>query len=353
MKKSLFLSLFFPLFVLAQPKAGYYDQAIGKYSAGLKTALYLTVSEHNVRTYKQLWTDFRTTDIKPDGTVWDMYSNCTYTFGLPDQDSGSGGGSECQHYNREHSFPFSWFNSDKSSAMYTELFHLYPADKYINNERGNLPYGETATSSAKTYLNGSKRGPSSFPGYSGTVFEPIDEYKGDFARTYFYVVTAYENAVASWKSDHLSDNAYPALNSWTVDLLLKWHRLDPVSKKETDRNNAVESIQNNRNPFIDYPQLADHIWGNKKGVPWSFKSGLDELKVTFSIGPNPVVDLLKIHTDESDLLCTIFDLHGRILLQQNLQGNNELSVAMLQNGMYLIQLSKNDRRTIQKFVINK
>ncbi len=198
MKKLLLLLLALPVLMLAQPKAGYYDTAVGKTDAALKTQIYTIISDHTERSYSNLWTDFQSTDKRADGKVWDMYSNCNFIFGT-NQDSGSGGGSECQYYNREHSFPKSWFKD--GTPMYTDLFHLYPTDKYVNNQRGNNPYGETS-STATTYSNGSKLGNSTFPGYSDVVFEPINEYKGDFARTYFYMVTAYENVVNTWNTNN-------------------------------------------------------------------------------------------------------------------------------------------------------
>jgi len=355
MRKIYLLLLLFPLLVIAQPSATYYNAAVGKSDAALKTQLYLIIESHTERSYTNLWTDFQKTDKKADGKVWDMYSTCTFTFGT-NQDSGSGGSAECQFYNREHSFPKSWFKD--ASPMYTDLFHLYPTDKFVNNQRGNLPFGET-NNPTDVYGNGSKRGNSTFSGYSGVVFEPINEYKGDFARSYFYMVTAYENIVNSWNtsnteaSPHLNSTKYPAFNTWTVDLLLKWNAQDPVSTKETNRNNAVYGIQKNRNPFIDHPELAEYIWGNKKGTPWSLTSGIDELKVEFTLSPNPAKDILNISTDEQSISCSVFNLNGQLLLQQTLTNSEVLSVATLNNGMYLLQVQSGNRKTIQKFIINK
>lgn len=354
-KLYIFSLLLIPFALFAQPKPGYYDTTVDKTEAALKTALYLVVSSHTERTYAQLWTDFQSTDKRADGFVWDMYSNCSYTF-VKDQDSGSGGSAECQFYNREHSFPKSWFND--GTPMYTDLFHLYPTDKYVNNQRNNYPYGETSSQTSITYLNGSKLGISTFSGYTGTVFEPIDEYKGDFARTYFYMVTAYEDKISSWNSEHLDkdikkNKTYPGLNNWSINLLLKWHRQDPVSTKETNRNNAVEKVQKNRNPFIDYPMLAEHIWGIKKGEPWSFTSGINEISIEFTVSPNPVKDILNIKSDEPNLKLTIFNLNGQILKQEELNGHTSISTAQLNNGMYLIQLSTDTRKTIQKFIVNQ
>ena len=248
----------------AQPLSGYYDSVDGKKAQAVKTALCDAIDEHTQRTYKDLWTDFRTTDCRPDGKVWDMYSSITnYVFGT-DQNTG-GGGREGADYNREHSMPKSWFHD--GYPMFTDLFHLYPTDSYINSMRSNYPFGEVGTVSKQSSGGFSKLGKSAVPGYSGTVFEPADEYKGDFARTYFYMVTRYEAQVAGWSSDMLSGDAYPAFTDWALEVLLKWHRQDPVSDKEVDRNNAVYGIQHNRNPYIDYPVLAEFVWGELKGVP--------------------------------------------------------------------------------------
>ena len=66
----------------------------------------------------------------------------------------------------------------------------------------------------------------------------------------------------------LAGNNFPCFSSWAINLLMKWHRQDPVSQKELDRNEAVYAQQKNRNPFIDHPELAEHIWGNQSTVAW-------------------------------------------------------------------------------------
>ncbi len=248
--------------------AGYYDNATST-DASLKTQLYQIISGHTKISYDNLWTAFEKTDAKPNGKVWDMYSDkpdgnppYEYVFSS-DQCSSTSGEGTC--YNREHSFPKSWFGGEVS-PMYTDLFHLYPVDGYINSRRSNYPYGEVS-SATWTSKNGSKIGKCSYPGYSGTVFEPIDEYKGDFARTYFYMVTRYENVVANWYKNSsdgdaiLQNNTYPVFETWFLQMLGKWHVSDPVSQKEIDRNEAVYSIQRNRNPFIDHPEFVYKIWG--------------------------------------------------------------------------------------------
>lgn len=267
----------------------YYQQANGKKGAALKTALSGVIYNRTERTYNDLWTDFRSTDARPDGKVWDMYSNISnFTFG-EDQDHGSGGKTEGEYYNREHSFPNSWFGG-RVQPMYTDLHHMYPTDKLVNNRRGNYPFGETDGDSYKSAGNFSKLGSCTYSGYSGTVFEPNDEYKGDFARTYFYMVTCYEDKLPNWYDNYedarptLDGNKYPGLSSWQLLMLMKWAANDPVSRKEVERNEAVYGIQNNRNPFIDYPGLEQYIWGDLMDTAFSYDSyqnpaGISEVSV--------------------------------------------------------------------------
>ncbi len=255
----------------------YYQAADGKKGAELKTALCGIIYNRTERSYGDLWTDFQTTDKRADGKVWDMYSNATnFEFGTH-QDKGSGGSTEGEFYNREHSWPNSWFGG-KIQPMYTDLHHMYPTDKLVNNKRGYNPFGETNGESYKSQNNFSKLGACTYPGYTGTVFEPNDEYKGDFARTYFYMVTCYEEKIPDWYTNYsdsrptLDGNKYPGLTSWQLEMLLKWAKNDPVSEKETNRNKAVYGIQANRNPFIDYPGLEQYVWGDLKEQAFSYNN---------------------------------------------------------------------------------
>ncbi len=246
----------------AQIPAGYYESAAGSRGSGLKTALFSIITDHTAESYDELWTDMQKTDAREDGKVWDMYSSTTdFTF-RSDQCGNYGGEGDC--YNREHSFPKSWFNDAK--PMYTDLFHLYPTDGYVNNRRSNYPFGETNGENYKSDGGFSKLGKSTVSGYSGTVFEPADEYKGDFARSYFYMITCYEDRITGWDCDMLDGKKYPGFASWALGMLLRWAAEDPVSEKETARNNAVYGIQHNRNPYIDFPGLEQYVWGDKTGV---------------------------------------------------------------------------------------
>ena len=238
---------------------GYYDPAEGLSGELLRAALHDIIDGHSSISYTGLWTAFYTTDDKPNGKVWDMYSDIPggtppyeYTFGT---DQGGSAGSEGSGYNREHSWPSSWYGA--VSPMYTDVFMVYPTDNEVNNRRGSYPFGEV-DAPTWTSLNGSMVGPCAYPGYTGTVFEPIDEYKGDFARSYFYMSTRYYGEDASWPGSDMT--AGSQLLPWAEALLLAWHAADPVSTKEIDRNEAVYAIQSNRNPFIDRPEFVTKVF---------------------------------------------------------------------------------------------
>ena len=276
----------------------YYQAADGKKGAELKTALKDVIFDRYEgggidAAYKALWTHFRTTDARPNGSVWDMYSNKReMTFG-DDQDKGSGN-QEGQFYNREHSMPNSWFGG-KVMPMYTDLFHMYPTDKVVNNKRSNYPFGETNGESYKSANDFSKLGKCTVEGYSGTVFEPNDEYKGDFARTYFYMVTCYEEKLPDWYNNFsdsrptLDGKTYPGLSEWQLKMLMRWAKQDPVSEKEVNRNNAVYEIQKNRNPFIDYPGLEEYIWGDKQDEAFSYDNVPSAIKSVDTAADQPAV----------------------------------------------------------------
>ena len=240
----------------AEIPSNYYTRLDGKKKEILKTAAFEVIRPHTVVTYNSLFPQqFPKTDVYPElyngqKRWWEMYSD--YVFYVNRGWSGM---------NREHSFPKSWWGGDTNEA-YTDLFHLYPSEADANMAKSNYPLGEVDDA---TFNNGVTRVGYAVSGQGGgasRVFEPADEYKGDFARTYFYVVTAYQDY--TWKYNYMTmQGDYPTLKPWAVNLLLSWHRADPVSKKEIDRNDAIYQIQGNRNPFIDFPELAEYIWGTR------------------------------------------------------------------------------------------
>lgn len=256
----------------------YYKNADGLKGKALKTAMFKIIQSHKELTYKQLWTAFKTTDKRADGKVWDMYSDATnFTFGT---DQAGRYKKEGDVYNREHSFPKSWFND--AYPMYTDLVHLVPTDGYVNNMRSNYPFGETKGDKYKSENGFSKLGTCTYPGYTGVVFEPNNEYKGDFARIYFYMATAYEDKITGWsQSAILQKDAYQPYQDWQQKMLMEWSKKDEVSQKEIDRNAGIYALQKNRNPFVDYPGLEEYIWGSKKDVAFSYDHYQVPTGVTF------------------------------------------------------------------------
>lgn len=246
--------------------SGYYNNANNKSDQALMAALHSIIDGHTKRSYQQLWSDFKSTDC--NGTIIiDRYSTTQYTYSS-DQCGNYSGVGDC--YNREHSIPNSWWGGSTSDTAYTDLHHMFPVDGWVNNERGNHPFGNCANGVAK---GTGKLGSCTFSGYNGTVFEVADEYKGDFARVYFYFATRYMTRMSNYTSGTgnvvFTASTYLGLTNWAINQLLEWHRNDPVGTLETRRNDAVYGIQKNRNPFVDYPELVEYIWGNKKGSVWN------------------------------------------------------------------------------------
>ncbi|MDE7402822.1 MAG: endonuclease [Muribaculaceae bacterium] len=265
MNKGTFLGAVLALaagYAAAEVPQGYYGSLEGKSGDALATAVADLAGYHLTITYNtKTWPAFEKTDVREIAgrqVWWDMYSN--NLVWLPGHDS----------MNIEHGVANSWWGGKSGSTQaYSDLFHLTPSDQNANNKKDSYPPGEVAD--ARLLDNGLLKIGTPAPGQGGgatSVFEPADEYKGDFARAYFYIFTTY--ADLSWKENYayVYDTA-GALQPWAVELLLKWHRQDPVSTKEKERNEQIYLLQKNRNPYIDYPDLAEYIWGNKKGVAYT------------------------------------------------------------------------------------
>lgn len=263
----------------AQPTPTYYNGTANQSCATLKATLKNIITNGNVlMPYGDLYLQYALTDKKPRtvGTgsldvVWDIYStrpNGTdpYQYSFTERCGSYSREGDC--FNREHSVPQSWFNGNTSlPGPATDYLHVFPTDGFVNGKRSNFPYGEVGSTVSYTSLNGSKLGSSAVAGITGTVFEPIDEYKGDVARAFLYFVTRYENDMPSFAVNNESKqafdgNSFPSVKVSYLQLMLKWHRQDPVSEKERIRNNGSFSFQGNRNPFVDSPQFVNRVWNN-------------------------------------------------------------------------------------------
>jgi extracellular ribonuclease len=288
---SLFVLCAGPLSATIPP--GYYDAADGKKKEALKTAMHEIIKNADVLSYGSgtgaTWDGFYDTDRMENNQVRDRYSNGTFYF--------TSRGAVPGGMNIEHSFPKSWWGGSKTQA-YKDIHHLMPSESKINSSKGNYPMGVVTT--VKTDNGCTKVGTG--PGAGGKqiqLWEPADKWKGDFARAYFYMATCYQNY--NWTGESalntLEQGNWPTLQSWAYKLFLQWCKDDPVDDIERERNEAVYKRQGNRNPFIDYPYLAEYIWGDSINYAFS----VDGSSTTQPEDPQPPVP-----TDPSVLLDETF-----------------------------------------------
>lgn len=239
---------------MAQIPEGYYASLNGKKGAALKTAVHEIIKNAKVLDYGSgaghTWEGFYSTDRTDDNVVIDRYSNDTRYFGSK--------GSSVGGMNIEHSFPKSWWGGSQNQA-YKDLYNLMPCEQKINSSKSNYPMGEVTN--AKTN-NGCTKVGTGNNGYQ--LWEPADKWKGDFARGYMYMATAYQDF--TWSGTQalqiLQQGNYPTLQPWAYTLYIKWAKADKPDEIEIKRNDAVAKIQGNRNPFVDFPNLMEYIWGD-------------------------------------------------------------------------------------------
>jgi endonuclease I len=252
---------------IAQIPSGYYNTATGS-GYTLKTQLYNIIKGHTDNGYAGLYTTYQSSDIdnfyENDGTILDMYSEkpsgtdpYNYTSGSTQRCGSYSVEGDC--YNREHIIPQSVFS--EAAPMVSDAHFITPTDGKVNGQRSNYPHG-TVSTATWTSLNGGKLGSSSVAGYTGTVFEPINEFKGDIARMYFYFATRYENTVSTYSYPMFDGSSNKVFTTAFLNTLLAWNAQDPVSAREIARNNAIYTRQNNRNPYIDHPEYVQAIWGS-------------------------------------------------------------------------------------------
>jgi endonuclease I len=374
MKHIYFLFLLTSFLSFAQP-TGYYDWANGRNGYPLKTALKEIIDANNDglsteylsvdNGYGGLYITYETSDrdnyFEENGTVLDMYServdsdgnnladNYEYTYEIEnpdDRDSGSGGTSEGEYYNREHVIPQSVFDSD--DPMRNDAHFVIPSDKFVNAQRGNFPFG-VVDSPDWTSTNGSKRGNNLNSGYSAgytnTVFEPIDEFKGDIARMFFYFVTRYEDDITGFNTyDMFDGSSDKVFNQTFLNILYQWHLDDPVSIREQDRNNAIFARQNNRNPFIDHPEYVQQIWSASLSTENNYNS------ISVSMYPNPVKNNLHFSTTQ-DLDLIIYDVLGKkVLIEKVSSDQNSVDVSSFNKGIYLVRLISENGQVTKKLI---
>lgn len=283
MKKLLFPLLLISSYFAAQIPAGYYDGTAGLTGYALKSKLHDIISAKNINWhYGDLTNYYNQTDLDKyydhDATnttiLLDIYSEIPTgpdSYEYTTANIIGSAGSEGLGWNREHMMPQSTFYSNY--PMYSDMFYVVPTDARINQLRSNYPYGIVGSTIYYTFTNTSRIGNCAIPGvtYTGRVYEPINEFKGDVARSLLYFAVRYEGKLGTF---NFNNNANPASDTNPLDgteersydpayiaMLLQWHNQDPVSQREIDRNNAVYTLQKNRNPFIDNPAWVNTIWG--------------------------------------------------------------------------------------------
>ncbi|RKS03417.1 endonuclease [Flavobacterium sp. 102] len=354
-----FTFLLFAIITLAQAPAGYYDSATGT-GYTLKTQLYNIIKNHTDNGYDGLYTTYQTSDLdyyyENDGTVLDMYSENPagtdpYNF-TPGNNQCGNYSAEGDCYNREHIIPQSIFN--EATPMKSDAHFITPTDGKVNGERSNYPHGKVGIATIISQ-NGSKLGQASntgyAAGYSGIVFEPIDEFKGDIARMYFYFATRYQNVVTTWGVPYAMFNgtSTQVFTDTFKNILLTWNQMDPVSPSEVARNNAIYARQGNRNPYIDDNSYVTTVWGSALATT-AFDAFTD-----VSLYPNPSLNgrvIIESATmlDEIELI----NINGQIIQQiaNPHMENHTFTVENIPQGFYFLKLSANNQSLTKKVVVD-
>jgi endonuclease I len=378
MKKRYFLLLLTISLGFAQPSATYYNTASGTGYA-LKTQLKnIITAGHSDQGYASLWTlyshtSFRDNYYENNGSLLDLYSENptgpdSYEYSSTTQQCGNYN-SEGDCYNREHLVPQSYFDNFQVNPMKNDPFHVVPSDGKVNGDRNNLPFGLVTTPNY-TSTNGSKRGTSvvnsaTLSNFNGTVFEPIDAFKGDVARSFFYFATRYEDFM---------DNFYTAANSTTcqaksmfdgstnkvfsdefINLLIKWHLQDPVSAKEIAQNNRIFTYQGNRNPYIDNPNYVCQIWTTQCNFVTTSLSNNDfDLNSEVLIYPNPSNEnYINIQSKISFDEIQVTNVNGQIIrdFKNPIFNNENYIIDNLPKGFYLIRLTVENQSLTKKIIL--
>ena len=341
-----FITLIIAVFTLKAQPQGYYNGTEGLTGNALKTRLHNIIKNDNHVSYSAMISCYQQTDAKPNGKVWDMYSdvpNGTPPYQYNFSDNCGNYSSEGDCYNREHMWAQSWTSNDATEK--TDLHHVYPTDGYVNNRRGNYAFGEVRNASW-TSRNGSKLGTNTVSGFNGTVFEPIDEYKGDIARALMYVSVRYYQEDGSWSTSDMTNKS--VIKDWAMTMLLRWHEEDPVSQKEINRNNAVYGYQGNRNPFVDYPEFAEKIWDPH----WSVDE--NEYTVLVNVWPNPATSTVNIKGENLDAVY-MYNAVGQLVLTLDISDADEQStidVSGFNSGIYFMNIiTRNGGSALQKVVV--
>ena len=248
---------------LAQIPEGYYSSLKGKKGAELKTAVHNIIKNVKVLSYGsgqgKTWWGFWSTDRDENGYFIDRYSAKTEWVKSTSQGATGAG------MNIEHSFPKSWWGGEKVQG-YEDLYNLMPCKSKINSTKSNYPMGIVVSGDKGNGWTKVGKGTD-----GNWYWEPAAPWKGDFARGYMYMATAYQDY--KWSGDRalqiLQQGDYPTLKEWAYKLYIQWAKADKPDAVEIKRNNDVAKIQGNRNPYVDFPNLMEYVWGDSTNIAFN------------------------------------------------------------------------------------
>lgn len=385
MKKNFTLTaiLIYSALSFGQIPAGYYNTATGN-GYVLKTQL-KNIIDNNTNSlsnasYGDLWTlytntAFRDNYYENNGSLLDIYSERpsgpdSYEYTSTSQQcSGSTPSSEGGCYNREHTMPQSVFSS--AYPMYSDAHFVLPTDNRVNGWRDNYPFGKVVTNTAVAATNSTVSNVNSTPvftsnqsrlgqnsnigyaaGYSGVVFEPIDEFKGDIARAMLYFATRYENEIPGWSYLMFNGTSNQVFTNTFLNILIKWHLLDVVSPYEIAKNNTIYLFQGNRNPYIDHPEYICQIWPTQCTT---LSSDSFILENSISIYPNPAINSEITITSEIELKSIVlYNINGQIIqeIKNPAHIDNSYKMNNLPSGFYLVQMASENAIATKKIMVN-
>ena len=334
----------------------YYIEANGKSGEDLKETIHQIIANHVAFPYTSSSTDtwdiLQQSDQDPDNN-----NNILLVYTDRSQDKGYRDGCNCysnyengthaNSWNREHVWPKSHGFPDEDDNAYTDVHNLKPSDRSVNSSRGTKDYdfGGSQHSEATDCLTDSDS------------WEPSDSVKGDIARILFYMVVRYDpgydhnnNSFDLELVDYTTpNNNDPILGK--LSSLIQWHYDDPVDDFEINRNEIIYEFQENRNPFIDHPNLVSFIWGENIGENWDESLGLDNiLDENLILFPNPSDGILNFNKYLNNERIEIFSLKGYKVFDQLVFNSNSITLN-LDSGVYMLKISNNSNVTKHKILI--
>ena len=338
---------------------GYYDQANNLSSDELKEALHQIISNHVIFPYTSnstdTWDILQQSDQDPNenNNMILVYTGRSQEKGYRDGSGNysqyeNGNGTQSNSWNREHIWPKSHGFPDEDDNAYTDVHNLKPCDRSVNSSRGtkDFDFGGNQHSEASDCLTDSDS------------WEPPDYVKGDIARILFYMVVRYDPGVDHENNtfdlelvDYTTpNNTEPILGK--LSSLLDWHLSDPVDDFEINRNEIIFGFQQNRNPFIDHPNLVNYLWGDNVGLVWNENLTVPETEIVkTTIYPNPSSGVINFSFDMQNEIIEIFNLNGQNIFNKMIDNSNRVELD-LPSGIYFLRSNTKSGIYNSKIIIN-